>query len=191
MSGNNAKQNPEKERGLDYKAEIALLLIGAILSAIISVSIFSYQVSQTQKAEQKSLATGYLLEIDNIGPPLAKFIAANASMDAAHFVPIHSMDNFYPPYGLYYSNRADISKFDTQTSSSLYRFYYHLLRADDQRKLFNDFDTTGSVNASNPGDAVSREEIHTGIYLNMMADLNQSVSEIPELKAQLKKYADS
>jgi len=178
----------QKELGR-YKVEIALILIAAIISAVISVAVFSYQSYLTQKSEQRSLATGYLLEIENVGPPLVKFIAFNASMSATDFRPVVPMDNFYPAYGLYYSNRADISKFDPQTSASLYRFYYHLLRADDQRKMFSDFDTVYAVKNGNPGDPAANGTLKKEIYLHMVDDLNQSVTEIPQLKLQLQNYA--
>jgi hypothetical protein len=140
------KSDPVTQKELGrYKVEIALILVAAVMSAVISVAVFSYQSYEIQKSEQRSIAIGYLLEIENVGPPLVRFIAFNASMNATDFRPAVPMDNFYPAYGLYYSNRADISKFDPQTSASLYRFYYHLLRADDQRKMFSDFDTVYAV----------------------------------------------
>jgi hypothetical protein len=177
-----------KELG-QYKVEIALILIAAIMSAVISVAVFSYQSYQTQKSEQRSIAIGYLMEIENIGPPLVRFIAFNASMNETDFRPAVPMDNFYPAYGLYYSNRADISKFDSETSASLYRFYYHLLRADDQRKMFADFDTVYAVGSGNPGDPAANGTLKREIYLHMVDDLNQSVTEIPRLKLQLQNYA--
>lgn len=186
---NRSPAHPEETGFHRYKVEIALLIVGAIISAIISVTLFSYQVSQTQKSEQRSLATGYLLEIENIEPSLTRLVAFNASANTTDFHPVAPLDSFYPSYGLYYSNRVDISKFDPETSASLYRFYYHLLRAEDQRLLLLNFDIDHPANATNPADAVFREALKKGIYLNMMADLNLSVSEIPELKAKLQTYA--
>ena len=184
------KNDPVTQKELGrYKVEIALILIAAIMSAVISVAVFNYQSYLTDKNEQRNLATGYLLEIENVGPPLVKFIAFNASMNATEFRPAVPMDNFYPAYGLYYSNRADISKFDPQTSASLYRFYYHLLRADDQRKMFSDFDTVYAVKNGNPGDPAANGTLKKEIYLHMVDDLNQSVTEIPQLKLQLQNYA--
>lgn len=184
------KNDPVTQKELGrYKVEIALILIAAILSAVISVAVFSYQSYLTDKNEKRNIATGYLLEIENVGPPLVRFIAFNASMNPTDFRPAVPMDNFYPAYGLYYSNRADISKFDPLTSASLYRFYYHLLRADDQRKLYADFDTLYDVKSGDPGDPVANGTLKREIYLNMVDDLNQSVTEIPPLKLLLQNYA--
>ena len=69
------KNEPVTQKQLgQYKVEIALILIAAIMSAVISVAVFSYQSYLTDKNEKRNIATGYLLEIENVGPPLVQFM---------------------------------------------------------------------------------------------------------------------
>jgi hypothetical protein len=49
--------------------------------------------------------------------------------------------NIYPTWGLYYSKNPDIAKFDPPVSTDLYNFYYDILTAEDERILFNNYDT--------------------------------------------------
>lgn len=186
------KSEPVTKKDLgQYKVEIALILIAAIMSAVISVAVFSYQSYQTDKNEKRNIATGYMLEIENLEPDLSEFLAFNASRNTTPYIPIIKLDNFYPSYGLYYSNRADISKLDPQVSAELYRFYYHMLHADDQRKLFNSYDTDYPPGNLPVPDTLDREKFKMRYYFTMMSDINASYQQIPEIKEQLKKYVNS
>jgi hypothetical protein len=61
----------KKELSRD-KVEIALILIAALMSAVISVAVFSYQTDLTEKNEKRNIATGYLIEIENLEPVLSE-----------------------------------------------------------------------------------------------------------------------
>ncbi|MHB8164211.1 MAG: hypothetical protein ACYDDV_07645 [Methanoregula sp.] len=182
-----------------YKKELVLLIITAIISGLISVIfsivLFNYQFSTTTLTERKNLANGYLSDIENVNGSLGGFITEYSIPTITKVKPMSKWGNsFYPEWGLYYSNRQDISKFDPELSKDLYEFYYILLNAEFCRQEFNNYDQT---HPKDPDQPIEQYKQNSGENKEkLFNNMNNLVVEcytirIPNLITKLKSVANS
>lgn len=116
---------------------IFMLVLGAGVSYA-----FGYQEWQNQlKLEQKNIAKGYLFEISSLKDDLNAFANSYPNYYSTrerlqNMTPIPF--TLYPSNGLYYQNSEEISKLDPETAEALYKFYFLVIRAENERKEFNE-----------------------------------------------------
>jgi hypothetical protein len=171
---------------------IILAVIGSVIGSGVVQSVLTYQ---TQKSEQINLAKGYLMDIDYINRTINGYLEIYNTPGSPwyHIPPAYYARPFYPDWGLYYSNRQDISKFDPDLSKSMYDFYYKILTAEDDRKQYNDYETLHPLNPNYPLDpqrenislakSVFNQEIwaviddvHTYTIPNLKTELNRIIN---------------
>jgi hypothetical protein len=129
--------------GYTTKEVISLVAIPIIVSIVVSYFSFSFQYNNTIVNDRKNLANGYISDLENVNRTLGGIISDldNPNNPDYHKYLTKITNYLYPPWGLYYSNRQDIQKFDSKTSSDLYDFYNKLLLAEQGRILYNDYES--------------------------------------------------
>jgi hypothetical protein len=81
--------------------------------------------------ERKSLANGYLSDLDQVNQSMWGFLCQVYNKDDPDYGKLTYWTlPLYPEWGLYYSNRQEISKFDPSLSKDMYDFYYLVLSAE-------------------------------------------------------------
>jgi hypothetical protein len=174
---------------------ILWIAIPIIVSVIVSVLIFNYQYSQTTLYERKNLANGYISDLENVNRTLDQVIAdlENPNNPDYHKNPVRISESLYPSWGLYYSNRQDIQKFDSKLSSELYDFYNELLIAEDGRIFMNNFYT---LNPINPDTSLELQENYKQVRLSAFNLVYNKIhdcydNKLPQLIIELKTVRDS
>lgn len=171
----------------------SILLIGVPL--LVSYLFFNYQYSQTTLSEQKNLANGYISDLENVNRTLEPLIRKlDDPQDPDYHKPQFITVSLYPSWGLYYSNRQDIQKFDKTVSVELYDFYYELLTAEDARIFFNNYDTLYPIDTSRISEAKQQNSME--VQLKAYAYVYDVVhicynKRIPQLITHLKAVRDS
>jgi hypothetical protein len=178
--------------GIPVKSIIIGSIAIIVIPLFISYASFDNQFSKTTSAERKNLAIGLLSDIEYVNQTLAFQLSQidDPNSPDYHKNPVMVTMNLYPTWGLYYSNRQDIVKFNQPLSSDLYNFYFQILTAEEQRIIFNNYDTIFPINPSGnltiqyENRNKVRSSMWTGQY-NRMRDCYYV--QIPKLKAELQK----
>ena len=178
---------------------IIFIISSIIIPAFMGYLAFQYQYHQTSQQEQKFLAREYLNDINFVEFAVSNFedyiynpasLFNNQSSNYYHRA-IWWQDPIYPPWGMYYSNREDLAKFDNNLSKNLILFYGMTLTAESQREEYNNYDKLFPRDQSDPFLEGNRDQNLRRIWTNMALNINSSRSLIPQLKQDLQKIADS
>lgn len=178
-----------------YQKEIVLLLISITLSAIISFALFYTQFSLTKESEKKVIANGYLSDIESVNTSLFNFKNDYSTPTLSGELPMSKwIPPLYPEWGLYYSNRQEISKLDPELSKELYDFYNLLLMAELSKDEFNNFDSRHPKGEFQSTEEYlqNTHEIKMKIFTTMINLVNECYDyRIPYLRARLTKVINS
>jgi len=177
---------------------VLLILISIVISAIIGYIVFQIQWSDTAQKENKNLANGFLIEIEHNEHYLKKLSDDFQNPQSTRYNPTKIVDPLYPDYGLFYAQGSDISKFDPKLSKKLYNYYYNILRAESDRKLFNEYyyETDPNKIEENPKllDDVNYKEAMTlkqPVYEEMKKLVINCSYDITDIKDGLNNYIKS
>jgi hypothetical protein len=181
------------------KKELQLVLItvllSALLSALVSFGLFNYQFSTSTLSERKTIANGYLSDLYLVQIRLDSFrddyiapLKNGSIKNSGWGTPI------YPEWGLYYSNRQDISKFDPELSKDMVTFYNLILESEYYRNEVNNWETLHPIRSNQSFANYSRIESNdTKSMLNIM-DKNTDYclnNLLPRIRQNLTKIANS
>jgi hypothetical protein len=146
--------------------------------------------------EEINLAKGYLMDIDYVNLTINAYLETFNTPGSPwyHVPPSYYSKPLYPDWGLYYSNRQDISKFNPDLATSMYDFYYKILTVESDRMQYNDYENLHPLNPNYPLEP-QRESISLA-----KSAMNQEIwaviidvhtYTIPNLKTELNKIIDS
>jgi len=184
-------------------ATIIASFIGAFIGAAITgwYNDFSNKeiMQKQQKNEIKTLANEYLNDItfiDNAESNFEDYIFnPNSSFNDKNTRYYHStiwwQDPIYPQWGMYYSNRQDIAKFESNVSRELIIFYGMVLTAESQREQYNNYDKLYERNVSDLGLEQNREQNLVRIFSSMAQNINKSRSQIQQIRTDLQNITNS
>jgi len=167
----------------------AIFLI--LLALIGSFAISLYQNDQIQKTERSNLAKGYLIDVEYVNKTINNYIMTfNDPNNPDKGQPQNFIIPLYPDWGLYYSNRQDISKFPPQLSNDTYYFYNKILLAEFARKEFNNYENLHPLNPDYPLEPQKQNKLKTKqeifqAYWEIIIDLHNYT--IPNLENDLSK----
>jgi hypothetical protein len=175
--------------GVNRKTIFVFLITAIIVPAIVSSSVSWFMIQTQLQNEQRNIANGYLSDLDFVERSLTvQWNEYMASPDADN--PIQWVNPVYPPWGLYYSNRQDISKLDPDLAKQTYQVYYLLLITEDARNTNNNFDKLYYTDFNNNASVQNRIISRSSAFNSMMTGINTSIHVIPYLKANLAKVAN-
>ena len=178
-------------------------LIGVIIGGIIQGGITNYTnmilLQTQQKSELKTLANEFMNDlnfIEKAESDFENFISnPKSEFNDPNSPRYHStlswQDPIYPSWGMYYSNRQDISKFDANLTKKLISFYGMVLTAESQREQYNNYDTLFPREKNDSYLEKNRIQNLKRIFNNMAGNINQSRSMIPQLRIDLQNVANS
>ena len=197
--GDSQKKGKEKEEGIidslgfsDTQKSIIKFLATVILSVVISIVLFNYQISTTTAQEKRSLANGFLIDIQNTNETVRGVILAVEDKNDPDYNRVRYLKRpFYSDWKMYYSNRQDIIKFEPVLAKKLYNFYDRLLMAEETRNLINNYDSDNPPDPNNAAAVQNHFETKKKMYDSMITDIYKSYSEIPDLKIELEKVTHS
>lgn len=110
--------------GYTIKQILIALFALIVIPIIVSVISFNYQYSNSKSSELKSLSNGYISDLDFVNRSLSATLSTYNDPNSPDYnKPTKIVTEIYPNWGLYYSNRQDIQKFDPELSSEIYEFY--------------------------------------------------------------------
>jgi hypothetical protein len=184
----------------DYSKKIfSSIIIPIIVSLIIGYLLFNFQYNDSLNKERKNIANGYISDLEDVNLTLTGAIQhLDDPNDPDYHKSMTKMTNYlYPPWGLYYSNRQDIQKFDSNTSNNLYYFYHELLFTEQTRVLYNNFDANDIFPPTN-NTTILLAHIQNSIKIKekMANDMYNNIhdchdNQLPKLIDELKKIRDS
>jgi len=178
-------------------------LIGAVLGGLINGFVADYYNKDTLQMQQKNdlkiLANEFLNDIafvdysestfeDYRFNPSSDFNNPNSSFYKQF---IKWEDPIYPQWGMYYSNRQDLNKFNVNLSRKLVDFYSKVLTAESQRDEFNNYDTLFPIDQNNLMLRDNRNNNLKRIWNNMAGNINSSRSSILSLRSDLQHIIDT
>jgi hypothetical protein len=173
---------------------ILLVIVPIIVSAIVSAWSFNYQFTNTMKNEQKNLANGYISDLEYVNRSIS---ALNKTFNDPANPDYHKRTKIvtplYPSWGLYYSNRQDIQKFDPELSSDMYEFYSWILQAEDNRVQYNSFDSQYPLESEivTPELLQNRQEQKEKLFDSMIDNIKRCDDYLPALLTGIKNVRDS
>ena len=202
--GNSIRDKPRVINGTnaipwaERKGPAVLLIIIAVAgSGVAQVLITQHFNSQNQQTEQINLAKGYLMDIEFVNATINGYFVLlpdpTKPWDSNNNPPQIFDSPLYQNWGLYYSNRQDISKFPPKLSNELYYFYNSILEADSIRLEYNNLNAVYPIYNNSPlepqiqkrtrlGNSLYSEywriitELHTTTIPNIKKDLNDTIN---------------
>ncbi|MCK9581367.1 MAG: hypothetical protein M0Q92_13090 [Methanoregula sp.] len=172
---------------------IAATVIAALIGAIVGAMISGWMTDNTnmkilqiqQKNELKALANEFLNDLNFIEMSEKEFENYKSNPTSPYNDPksprYHStlswQDPIYPSWGMYYSNRQDLSKFDSNLSKKLIAFYGLVLTAESQREQYNNYDTLYPRDKNDSYLEENRKSNLLRIFNNMENNIIQSRSQ--------------
>jgi len=111
------------------------IIIIAIIAPIIVAAAHTYL---SEFNEMQNNARAFKIELENLKVYLngtLQYPAYTFDNNTRTLGVNQKIDTIYPEYGLYYTSKDKISKFDSELSEDLYIFYFRLLKAEEQRKI--------------------------------------------------------
>lgn len=174
------------------KAELILAII-TIIVMIIGVCLGSWLSDQSannlwhnqQRIEQKNSANAYISDLTYVNQTLSYY-------DGPVYPPSRIFNVLYPSWGLYYSDRQDIQKFDPQLSSDMYDFYYELLTAENERVWLNQIANTYPSDYFMTLPPEKRNQtLMEDVFYDVIYKVHDCHKKIPGLIANLTKASES
>jgi len=181
--------------GFKLKNILMGLIVVIIIPIIVSYFTFNYQYSHTGAGERKNLANGILNDLEYVNQTLSFQLSQidDPNSPDYHKNPVVIPVNLYPTWGLYYVNKQDIAKFNPQLSAELYDFYYTILKAEDARITFNNYETLYPVNPAGNLDIQNgnRDNAKQSLWILEYSSMHECYDKkIPKLKTELQKIRD-
>jgi hypothetical protein len=134
----------QKIKDHEYLVKVIIAIFGifatilaAFFGAYFAITAADKQINDQKQQEQKNLATGFLIELEQNEKYLTTLSVDFKNRSSARYNPTKIIEPLYPDYGLFYSKGSDISKFNPNLSRKLFKFYSTLLEAESDRTLFN------------------------------------------------------
>lgn len=180
------------------------VLLGAYITGLMNEKSNVEILRNQQQNERKTLANEYLNDLNYIERAESNFenylFDPNSSFNDPKSPTYHRtiswQDPIYPSWGMYHSNRQDISKFDANLSKNLISFYGLVLTAESERQQYNNYDSELLKNKYLIDKYESSlEENHLQnqlrIFNNMADNINKSRPMISQLRIDLQNVANS
>lgn len=178
-------------------------IIGALFGGIIQGWITDYNNMKIlhiqQNNEVKTLAVEFLNDLNFIETAESNFedFIYNPQSDynnlnsPRYHATIAWQDPIYPTWGMYYSNRQDISKFYPELSKELILFYGLVLTAESEREQYNNYDKLFPRDEKDNFLEENRKQNLIRIFNNMKGNINKSRPMIAQLRIKLEKISNS
>jgi hypothetical protein len=165
----------------NHKAQLLILIIGALMGGGIFVVNSSYLWSVTLSKEKLDISEGISIDISALNQNLLNIdqsFLENSNNDKYIFL---RLTPIYPDNGLYFSYQRDISKLDRKVANDTFVFYHHLLAAELYRN-----DIYVIQNGKSTSDLTTTEFKQQQLLTqNIAYEINESVKLLPVLKQEL------
>ena len=192
--------NPENSENSTSWADrkypaIFLIILAILLSSMAQILIQQHLKSQIEKSEQINLAKGYLFDVESVNITISSYIEQFNDTSSPDYQKAQKyITPLYPSWGLYHSNRQDISRFPTNLSNNMYYFYNRILIAENARLEFNNYETLHPISPNAPLNQQTQNINDTKMklfkaYFEIITDLYNYT--IPNLKKDLNDMLNS
>jgi hypothetical protein len=188
------------EKSTEWKIQLIAVVLGgaiAIAGSFAAYEIQLYDARQTAvrnyfgDLETVNASLSLLIEHDK-NYPMADTNICNPDGTTITYpgevtFPDHWPSEIYPGWGFYYTGSSEIGRFGVDVSDHLYAFYREILLTESIRQQFDNFPVYFPSEANNLTRSNARR---AGLYQQLVCRARKVNSEIPNLKAELRKEAE-